>query len=100
MATQQVIGFRLGRFGEWAMVALSGSVIAGGAAAMDETVRRRLVNVLVGDGSIELAAAAGARVQRILPALDAALGYFGPEGASAILFVLAALVLFSFMLRT
>jgi len=94
-----VTKFSVNRFTERIMVAGSGCALVGAVAALDDRVRGRLVGVLTGDASTELAMA-GARLQRVARTITESAGYQGTEHASLALFAIGAVVLLVLMLRT
>jgi len=99
MKAIQMTELRLNRFAERILVVGSGCALVGTVAALNDSVRGRLVSVLTGDALTELTMA-GARLQRVVRTITEAVGYHGTEHASLALFALAALVLLVLMLRT
>ena len=94
----QMTESKLANTAERVMIAGSGCVLIAGVAAMDETVRRRVLGVFTGEAVSELSLA-GSNVHRLVRTATEALGY-GTEGASLFYFAIAAVVILVLMLRT
>ena len=98
VAVQMTEPKQLANMAERVMVGGSGCALIAGVAAMDETVRRRVLGVFTGDAASELSLA-GSNVHRLVRTATEALGY-GSEGASLFYFAIAAVVILVLMLRT
>jgi hypothetical protein len=83
---------------ERVMVAGCGCVLVAGVAALDETVRRRVVGMFTGEALSELSFA-GTSLHRLVRTATESLGY-GSEGASLLYFAIAAVVILGLMLRS
>ena len=90
---------RLNPLGERIMVAASGCALVGAVAALDDTLRGRLVGLFTGEAPAEITMA-GVRLQRIVRTATEAARYHGVEDTSLVFFAIAALVLVVLMLRT
>jgi len=95
----QMAELRLNRLAERVMVMGGGGVLVGGVAALDDTVRGRLVGVVTGDMLTELSMA-GMRMHRGVRTVAEMVGYQTTEHGSLTLFAVAALVLFVLTFRT
>ena len=80
------------------MIAGTGAILVAGVAAVDETVRRRLVGVFTGEAVSELSVLSST-LHRFVRLGSEALGY-GNDGATLFYFAIAAIVLLVLMLRT
>lgn len=94
----QMTDSTIANMAERVMVAGCGCVLVAGVAALDDTVRRRVVGVFTGEAMSELSMA-GSSVHRLVRTATEALGY-GSEGASLLYFAVAAVVILGLMLRS
>ena len=89
---------RLNRLAERIMVVGTGCILIAAVAAMDEGVRGRLTGVFKGDALLQLTTA-GMALQHLVQSVSETVGYQSAENAPLVLFGLAGLALFTFMIR-